>query len=137
MIIVLCNTVIEEVHVLGSVFPCRYFFKSEFSLQVQRCLSGGDTPAVNAPAASKALAWVLSAVPHGECKENSFSVHLTFLSLNKQQIKTAAQRSQTHLPVAQLPVRYSTVRFWVRVIFKRLLNIIIFLFSICKNDFSV
>lgn len=74
MIIVQCNNVIEEVHALGSVFPCGCCFKSWFSLQIQRCLSSGDTPAVTkAPVASKALAKVLSAVPHSECKENSFS----------------------------------------------------------------
>ncbi|XP_059363876.1 DNA repair and recombination protein RAD54B [Carassius carassius] len=41
--------------------------------KVQRCLSSADAPAVsNAPVGSKALVRVLSAVPHGECKENSF-----------------------------------------------------------------
>ncbi len=43
------------------------------------CLSSGDTPAVtNAPVACKALARVLSAVPHSECKENSFSFTADF-----------------------------------------------------------
>ncbi|XP_048067584.1 DNA repair and recombination protein RAD54B isoform X2 [Megalobrama amblycephala] len=42
--------------------------------KVQRCLSSKDSPAVsNAPLGSKALARVLSAVPQGECKENSLS----------------------------------------------------------------
>lgn len=38
------------------------------------CLSSGDAPAASkAPAGSKALARVLSAVPQGESKENSFT----------------------------------------------------------------
>ncbi|KAK2902998.1 hypothetical protein Q8A67_007711 [Cirrhinus molitorella] len=41
--------------------------------KVQKCLSSADAPGMsNAPGGSKALARVLSAVPHGECKENSF-----------------------------------------------------------------
>ncbi|XP_067304706.1 DNA repair and recombination protein RAD54B [Pseudorasbora parva] len=40
--------------------------------KVQRCLSSKDFPAVpKAPLGSKALARVLSAVPQGDCKENS------------------------------------------------------------------
>lgn len=54
------------------------------SVQVQVCLSSADAPAVSkAPAGSKALARVLSAVPQGESKENSNRCSSDFSETNQ------------------------------------------------------
>lgn len=59
--------------VFTSIMIIRQLFFVFVWRKVQRCLSSADAPAVsNAPVGSKALVRVLSAVPHGECKENSF-----------------------------------------------------------------
>lgn len=77
----------------------------------------------NAPVASKALARVLSAVPHGECKENSFSSSPDFSEPEKGADKDSCSTQPNTLAsgTATGKIQYCQI----------------FLFSKCKTDFCV
>lgn len=59
------------------------------------CLSSADAPA-KAPAGSKALARVLSAVPQGQCKENSFRSSSDFSETKRSTEDSCPVQSNTH-----------------------------------------